>query len=399
MLKSYKYRLYPTPKQKELLDKHFGARRFIYNLALETKRAAYYPNKVKLSCYDLIRQLTPLKEDAAWLRDISTSCMQQTIVEMDAAYIKWMRGECGVLRYRTKRSKQTYKVTDRIKVDFENGILFMPKFRKKNGIKCIADRTYNGDAKSLHISKTTTGKYFASILVDVPTGKGLAVKHSINNAIGIDLGLKDFAITSDGEVISNPMFLKNNIDRLKVLQRRAAKKQKGSANKAKANLKVARHYEKITNRRSDFLHKLSSRLIDENQGGTICLETLNVKGMMKNHKLAGAIGDVSWSEFVRQLIYKGDWYGVNILRIGRFEPSSKTCTCGVVNKELTLKDRVWTCKHCGATHDRDVLAANNIKKFAFKNLENSGSGWSGELVEMLSIDKSTKQEDNLLIVK
>jgi putative transposase len=213
------------------------------------------------------------------------------------------------------------------------------------------------------------------------------------NSVGIDLGIKDFLVTSEGEIIDNPKFLRNSIDRLKVLQRRASKKQKGSSNKKKANNRVALLHEKISNKRQDFLHKVSSRLVSENK--TICLENLGVSNMMKNHNLAQAISDVSWSEFNRMIEYKSEWYGVNILRIGRFTPSSKTCECGVINKDLKLSDRVWECKSCGQVNERDLLAARNIKKFALYK-EQSGQELPVEPVEMSALVESVKQEAQLI---
>lgn len=398
MIKSFKYRLYPTKEQKVLLNKHFGGCRFIYNLALETKKTAWESHRVNLSAYNLIRQITGLKNEEQWLKEVSNTSLQQSIISLESAYKGFFKTKSGFPKFKNRYSKQSFSNLENLHVDFEKGEIRFPKFQKKNGIKCVFDRGFEGDVKKMTISKTRTGKYYVSILVntsDIPAQKNNPDEQT---AVGIDLGLSNFAITSDGEIIENPKYLRTGIQRIKVLQKRVSRKQEGSANRAKANLRVARQQEKIAFQRNDFLHKLSKRLITENQGGTICLETLNVSGMIKNHKLAQSIQDASWAEFVRQLKYKGDWYGVNILQIGRFEPSSKTCTCGHVNKELTLSDREWTCQVCGITHDRDLLAANNIKKFAFDNLRNSGAGCSVEPVEMSPVGESMKQEASLLIV-
>jgi putative transposase len=236
------------------------------------------------------------------------------------------------------------------------------------------------------VSKTPTGKVFASVLVetvDVIPAKVSLVK---STAVGIDVGLKDFATLSTGEVIANPRFLKKSLKKLNRLSRQHSKKVKGSANRNKSRIRLARQHEKINNQRTDFLHKISTRIIRENQ--TVCVENLNISGMMKNHKLARAIADVSWGSFVSMLEYKCDWQGKNLVRIGRYEPSSKLCTCGTINHSLILKDRVWTCGSCGTTHDRDLLAANNIVRFAFVKqnllgldrpeitLDETDSGWS-----------------------
>jgi len=200
----------------------------------------------------------------------------------------------------------------------------------------------------------------------------LPIKSKIeeSTSVGIDLGIKDFATLSNGEKISNPKFLGSKLERLKALQQRASKKKKGSNNRKKANFKIAKLYEKVTNQRVDFLQKTSTKLIRENQ--TIILEDLNIAGMMKNHCLARAISDVSWSKFIEMLKYKSEWYGKNLVQIGRFEPSSKMCSCcGTINKNLKLSDRNWTCMSCFATHDRDINAAINIKKFGLIGVFNA----------------------------
>ena len=215
-----------------------------------------------------------------------------------------------------------------------------------------------------------------------------------DTTIGIDLGIKDFAILSDGRKFANPKYLLKNLKRLQVLQKRLSRKQKGSKNREKARLKVALQHEKITNLRKDFLHKITYKLTHENQVNTICLETLSVSNMLKNHKLARSISDVSWSSFNDLIDYKAELYGKNILRIGKFEPSSKLCTCGYKNNNLNLKDREWTCPICNTHHDRDILAANNIKRFALQeqNLVYTGLGRPEEHVDSLTKVKGMKHE-------
>ena len=223
-------------------------------------------------------------------------------------------------------------------------------------------RKIKGTIKSATVSKTPTDKYFVSILVDTNTEIPTKAPITENTTIGIDLGIKDFAITSDGEVFENPKHLRKAQSKLKYVQRKYSK-NKGKRTKQR----LALLHEKVVNKRKDFLHKASTKLIRENQ--TITLETLAVNNMVKNHNLAQAINDVSWSTFVTMLEYKADWHGKNILRIGRFALSSKTCNCcGYINKELTLQDREWTCKSCGSVLDRDLNAAINIKSFALKNI-------------------------------
>ena len=355
MFKAFKYRIYPSELQKELITKHIGSSRFVYNLALETKNASYISAKHNYSAFDLVKQLPELKKELPWLKEVNSQSLQQSIQNMDIAFKKFFKG-AGFPKFKSKRDRQSFSIPQNVIV--ENNLLVIPKF--KEGIKISLHRPTEGTLKSATISITPTGKYFVSILCD--TKEEIPTKAPITESttIGIDLGIKDFAITSEGEVFENPKFLRKAQSKLKYVQRKYSK-NKGKRTKQKLTLL----HEKVVNKRKDFLHKVSTKLIRENQ--TIALETLAVKNMVKNHNLAQAINDVSWSTFVSMLEYKADWYGKNILRIGQFTPSSKTCSCGVINKDLKLSDREWTCKSCGTTHDRDILAACNIKSFALKN--------------------------------
>lgn len=385
MYKAFKYRLHPNQEQEVLLSKHFGHCRFLWNLALETKTNAYLSAKVNYSRFDLQKQLVDLKKECEWLKEVNSQSLQSVLQNLDLAYKQFFKG-AGFPKFKSKHTKQSFHIPQNVKV--EDNRLVIPKFKKK-GIKIKLHRSLEGAIKSATISRTPTGKYFVSILCD--TGAECLPKPAISedSTIGVDLGIKDFAVISNGDVIANPKFLRNNIVRLKVLQRRASKKQKGGNNRKKANRRVALLHEKIKNQRQDLLHKVSSRLVSENQ--TICLENLSVRNMMKNHCLAQAISDVSWFEFNRMIEYKSEWYGVNILRIGRFAPSSKTCECGSINRELKLSDRVWKCKSCGQVNERDFLAARNIKKFALYK-EKSGQELPVEPVEMSTLVEPMKQE-------
>ena len=357
MFKAYKYRISPTNLQKELIAKHIGSSRFVYNFALETKISVYLGSKQNLSSFDLIKKLPELKKEYEWLKEVNSQSLQQSIQNMDIAFKKFFKG-AGFPKFKSKhKGRQSFLVPQNVIV--ENDLLIIPKF--KEGLDIVLHRPIKGIIKSATISVTPTGKYFASILVD--TNEIIPQKAAINESttIGIDLGIKDFAITSEGEVFENPKYLRKAQDKLKYVQRKYSK-NKGKRTKKR----LALLHEKVVNKRKDFLHKTSTKLIRENQ--TICLEDLAVKNMVKNYCLAQAISDASWSAFVSMLEYKADWHGVNILRIGRFAPSSKTCSCcGYINKELTLKDREWTCKSCNSVLDRDVNAAINIKSFALKN--------------------------------
>lgn len=359
MLKAFRYRILPTKAQAELINKHIGSSRFVYNLALETKTMAYAGNQVNLSCFDLIKQLPDLKKECTWLKEINSQSLQAPIRNLDNAFTRFYKGQGNFPKYKSKRKgKQSFHIPQNVII--ENGKLIIPKF--KEGIEIVLHRETKGAIKSATISKTPTDKYFVSILCD--TGENCKSKTKIKKetTIGIDLGIKDFLITSDGEVSSNPKYLRKSESRLKYVQRKYSK-YKGKRTKNK----LAKLHEKVANQRKDFLHKESFKLVSENQ--TIAIEDLNVKGMLKNHCLAKSISDVGWSMFTTMLEYKCKWYGVNLLKIGRFEPSSKICSnCGTVNKDLTLKDREWTCVKCNTKHDRDINAACNIKSFALKNI-------------------------------
>jgi len=385
MFRAYKYRLSPNEAQQELINKHIGSVRMVYNLALTTKTNAYTSHKVNISRYDLQKQLKDLKEECIWLKEINSQSLQYSLLNLDIAYRSFFKGS-GFPKFKSKHSgSQSFSVPQSVKIDGDR--LIIPKFGK-DGIKINVHRKIEGIIKNATISRTSTGKYFASILVDTNTEFPKKVKIKESTTMGLDLGIKDFAITSDGEVFSNPKYLRNSMSRLKVLQRRASKKQKGSANRKKANLQIALLHETITNQRKDFQHKLSSKLISENQ--TIALETLKIYNMVKNHKLAQSINDVSWYSFTEMLEYKADWYGKNIIRVGIFFPSSKMCSsCGYINKELKLSDRSWTCPTCSKEHDRDINASINIKQFALKY---SGQELPVEPVELSTLVGAMKQE-------
>ena len=365
MLKAYKYRLYPNKSQSELLNKHFGCARFVYNWSLDKKIKAYQNNKQRLSKFDLDKSLTELKSDInfVWLKEVNSQSLQAANRHLDVAFTNFFKKSKNFPKFKSKHNNNhSFEIPQNVKV--ENNKLIIPKF--KEGIKIVVDRVHKGEIKQATISKKPSGKYFVSILCEtneLPKKKSKIVSQT---TLGIDLGLTHFITTSDAIKYENHKFLNKSLKKLKKYQKSLSKKVKGSANRNKQRIKVAKIYEKITNQRLDFLHKLSSKLISENQ--TICIEDLNVKGMIKNHNLAKSISDASWTTFVQFLTYKSEWNGVNLLKIGRFQPSSKMCSCGEINHNLSLSDRIWTCNHCNTTHDRDILAANNIKNFALNAL-------------------------------
>lgn len=370
--RAYKYRLYPNEEQKVLIAKHLGSCRFIYNYALDKKVRAYQTDKTNLSRFDIQADLPNMKksEEYCWLKEVNSLSLQASLANLDSAYTKFFREHKGFPRFKSKKdSKQSFSIPQNTKVDFENGRVFIPKF--KNGIKAKLHRSFEGIVKSSTISRTATDKYFISILVEVNEPDVPMKPICEDKAVGIDLGIKTFAVLSDGTEIPNPKYLKQSLDKVKKLQRSLSHKTKGSKNRDKARRKLALVHEQVTNRRNDFLHKVTSYLVRNYDA--ICLEDLNVKGMVKNHHLAQALEDIAIGAFNTLLEYKAKERGVNILRIGRFEPSSKMCTCGYINHNLKLAMREWICPECGSIHDRDLLAANNIKRFAFRNINTVGA--------------------------
>ena len=347
----------PNKRQMELINKHIGSVRFLYNLALETKQIAYASKQVNLSRYDLQKQLVDLKKECEWLKEVNSQSLQVALMNLDVAYLRFFKGQNSFPKYKKKSNGGSFNVPQN--VSLKDDKLIIPKFRE--GIEIVLHRPIKGAIRQATISKTPTGKYFVSILCE--TGEEIKPKTKIkeNTSVGIDLGIKTFLVTSDGECFENPKFLRKAQSRLKYVQRKYSK-YKGK----RTRKKLAKLHEKVTNQRKDFLQKVSTELIKNHD--SICIEDLNIKGMLKNHNLAQSITDASWSMFVDMLEYKAEWYGKNILKIGRFDPSSKTCSCcGSINKELTLQDREWTCSKCNTLLDRDVNASINIKNFALKN--------------------------------
>ena len=392
MFQAYKYRMYPSEEQVALLMKHIHACRFVYNSSLEQKIRVYEQEGRNLSCFDLNNRLPALKEEHPWLKEVNSHSLQSANKNLDNAFTRFFREKKGFPRFKSKKNPvQSFQIPQHYTVDFERHRIKLPKIGE---IKTVFHRVFTGKMKYATVSVTSTGKWFVSILVDDEKNEPEPAPVSLDTTLGIDVGLKDFATLSTGEKIENPRYLRNSLRRLKVLQRRVSRKVKGSKNREKAILKLARCHEKIANQRNDFLHKLSFRVVSENQA--IAVESLNVAGMQKNHCLAQSIGDVSWSKFFTMLDYKCRKYGKTLLKIGRFDPSSKICSkCGYLKQDLVLSDREWICPDCGTHHDRDINAAINIKKFALQdqNLVGvSGVERTVEPVDSLPIGRRMKQE-------
>ena len=369
MLRAYKYRIYPTDDQKVLLAKTFGCCRFVYNWALNMKITAYKERKETFGNVYLTNLMkSELKAEHEWLAEVNSQSLQSALRNLDTAYRNFFRDThaVGFPRFKSRKDRQSFQCPQHCSVNFVNGSISIPKAKD---IPAVLHRKFKGTVKTVTVSMTPSGKYFASVLVDTAIQELPVTPVQGDTALGIDLGIKSLAVCSDGRTFDNPKNLQRSLDRLKLLQKRLSRKRKGSANRNKARIHVARLQEHIANCRKDNLHKIAHALTHDSQVRTICMEDLNVKGMQRNHHLAQAVGDASFGMFLTLLDYKCRWYGVNLIKIDRFAPSSKTCgKCGYVYKGLRLSERSWTCQECGTRHDRDFNAAHNIKEFGLKAL-------------------------------
>ena len=369
MLRAYKYRIYPTEEQKVLLAKTFGCCRFVYNWALNLKIEFYKQEKKSIGNVELTNRMrSELKTEHEWLGEVNSQALQSALRNLDTAYKNFFRDThaVGFPKFKSRKQKQSFQCPQHCSVDFGKGTISIPKAKD---IPAVLHRRFKGTVKTVTISMTPSGRYFASVLVDTSMQEMKPSEPMRDTTVGIDLGIKSLAVCSDGRTFANPKNLQRSLDRLKLLQKRLSRKQKGSANRNKARIRVARLQEHIANSRKDSLHKITHALTHDSQVRTICMEDLNVKGMQRNHHLAQAVGDASFGMFLTLLEYKCSWYGVNLIKIDRFAPSSKTCgKCGYVYKGLNLSERSWTCPECGTHHDRDFNAACNIKEFGLKAL-------------------------------
>lgn len=387
IFKSFKFRIYPNKEQEILLAKHFGACRFVFNHYLNKRKETYLEDKKSLNYYDNANDLTQFKKDENfnWLKEINSQSLQSSLRNLDTAYSKFFRKQTKFPKFKSKYDKQSFKIPQFVKL--ENDELILPKF--KGGIKINLHQEISGEILFATLSKSTTGKYYVSITCEVQYQSFVKT----GSKVGIDTGIKDLAILSDGTTYENIKTLKKNLKKVKYNQRQLSKKVKGSSSRNKQKQKLAIVHEKIANVRKDYLHKVSTEIVKNHD--IISVEDLAVKNIMKTHKLAQAMGDVSLGSFYSMLEYKCEWNDKQFVKIGRFFPSSKMCSnCGWINQDLTLNIREWICPSCGEKHDRDFNASKNILKQGLKIL--SGSGIESDIkqkqVEALPLGEFMKPE-------
>ncbi|WP_417459047.1 RNA-guided endonuclease TnpB family protein [Kordiimonas sp.] len=354
-VKSYKYRFYPTPEQELILAQTFGCVRYVYNRALKYRADTYKTTGKGASFCDTSAELTKWKKEpeTSWLKDVSCVPLQQTLRHLNAAYSGFFAKRSKYPSFKRKSRNQSAEFTrSAFKWDRDKQRLTVAKIGR---LRIRWSRKFEANPSTITVSKSPSGKYFVSIRID----EANRVAPKASNEIGIDLGITTLAVTSDGERITNSKYTNRYARKLAKAQRSLSRKTKGSNRREKARTKVAKIQERIANSRLDRTHKVTTRLINENQ--VICVETLKSSNMMKNRKLAKSIADCSWFEFVRQLEYKAEWYGRTLVKINQWFPSSKTCSgCGHVVEKMPLSIREWKCQVCGAQHDRDHNAAINI---------------------------------------
>ena len=353
MYKAYKYRIYPTSQQEASLARSFGCARWFWNYALNLCQETYKNTGKGLSRGYIQGLLPALKKEYEWLKDPYSQCLQVVALNLSTAYKNFFDKRAMLPRFKSKHGRQSISYPQNVK--FDDDSINLPKIGL---VYCQRHRNFEGDIKTVTVSRNPDGKYFVSVLVD--DGKANPELVPVGKAVGIDVGLTHFAITSDDSKFDNPRYLLKRQRNLKRKQQKQSRKKKGSQNRNKARLAVAKVHSKIAQCREDFLHKLSRKIVNENQ--VIAVENLNIKGMVTNHNLAKAISDVGWGMFCTMLKYKTESEGKQYIEIDRFFPSSKTChLCLNRVDNLTLDVRAWTCKHCGTHHDRDVNAAINIR--------------------------------------
>jgi putative transposase len=364
MLRGIKIRIYLSNEQEIKINSLMGSYRFVYNQSLSLKKESYEKDKINISLNQLTHNFhNNLRVNNVWLKEHNTKVIKSSLICLDNAYTNFFKHKKGYPKFKSKHDNQNIQFPREAisKNTFTNGKLNLTTDFKNIKFECSErDKNYlyinKEKIRSILLSKTKTGKYFGSVLID---GELLKEVKENNNLVAFDLGIKTLLTSSNGEIIENPKWIRENEKKLKRKQKQLSKKQKGSKNRNKERLKLARIYEKINNKKNNFIHNLTTNIINENQ--VIIMEDLNVKGMMKNHNLAKSIQELGLGEIKRQLEYKSKWYGRELIFVDRFFPSSKLCSCcGTKNTKLTLKDREWECLSCGTIHNRDYNASVNI---------------------------------------
>lgn len=360
MLNAFKYRIYPSINQIEVLARTFGSCRFLYNKALDYKISKYKEDKSSVSYNELSTSfLLNLKQEFPWLKDAPSQALQQSLRHLDSAYKRFFKLKKGFPKFKSRYAKQSFSLPQGVKVDFSSNSIILPKIGR---IKAKLHRQFIGTIKTCTVSKSPSGKYYISVLIE---NNQEFPKFTLgNNMVGIDLGIKNFATLSTGEVIENPKFYNRYLDKLKKLQHNLSRKIKGSNNYKKLKLVISKLHDKISSSRDNFLHQISSHIISNNH--VIFMETLDIKSLLEKSytSLSRNLVDVSLSKFVSFIKYKCERYGKKLLQIGKYVASSKICSkCRSINNELQLSDREWKCSECGTFHDRDLNAANNIIQF------------------------------------
>ena len=380
MNRAYKFRLYPNKAQQQTLQSHFGAVRFIYNYFLEKKIKVYKETKQTISWNQLANELPQMKtqEEYSWLKEVNSQALQQAVIHLDKSFLNFFRSNFGFPKFKSKhRSKKSFcfPIVNNLKIDYDANRISIPKFiklkDKDNRLKCKFSRKVEGTIKSATVSQDKDEKYYVSILCEVdmqvPDKKPVLRETSR----GIDFGVKTFLTFDDGTKVENPKFLKLFQDKLAKHQQDLAKLEKGTTKYKSKQQQITKLHSKIARQRKDFLDKLTSKMCNDSQVDTFCIEDLSIKNMQSENKHAinRAIGDLAWNMFTSMLAYKAGWYGKNVIKIGRYVPSSKICSnCGYVKYDLQLSDREWDCPECRQHHDRDINAAKNIKDFALPNM-------------------------------
>lgn len=391
--KAVKVQIYPRETDKELLAKHFGVRRFIYNKFLEIRQKEYLENKKSIGYNKCSELLTEMKKapEFAWLNEVNSQSIQAAVKDLDGAYDRFFRKIAKFPKFRSKHSStQSFKVPQFFKIDWIEQTLKIPKFKEAFKFR----GQYKGTLQKINsvtISKNASGKYFASIQGEFD----ISPKETTGEIIGVDLGIKTFVVTSNGDEIKNERFLKKRLKKLKYLQRQHSKKSKGTKSRNKARILLAKQYQKVTNERNNYLHQVSSKMINDNQ--VIVLEDLAIKSMVKNHNLAQAISDVSWGSFISMLKYKAAWHKRQVIQIDRWYPSSKTCSsCHHLLPSLSLSTREWACPSCGEVHDRDMNAAKNILRQGLNIMSGLGikSDTKQKLTEALVLKAGSTMSEN-----